>query len=162
MLVVFGTLSALSACSKAPGVEATVMLPEGDPDAGAEHFVELGCNSCHSVVGADIAEPEDKGPVRVLLGSRSGRTMTYGALVTAVVNPSHKLARRYRKDRVSADGESMMRNYNDTMTVTQLTDIVAFLQGHYEKAVRPGYKYPVYEYKSDEPEGEVETGEDSG
>jgi hypothetical protein len=43
-----------------------------------------------------------------------------------------------------------MTSYNDVLTVTQLTDLVAFLQAHYEKAERPGYKYPVYTDQSDD------------
>jgi len=41
-----------------------------------------------------------------------------------------------------------MTIYNDVLTVTQLTDLVAFLQAHYEQADRPGYRYPAYTYKA--------------
>ena len=113
-------------------------------------LVSLGCVSCHSVIGAEPPDPAEAGPVRVVLGSRSGRRMSYGQLVTSIVNPSHRLSARYHKDEVSQQGESLMTSYNDVLTVTQLTDLIAFLQKHYVKAERPGYKYHVYSYQSDD------------
>lgn len=139
----------LFACTQDSRMEGNVFLPEGDAAQGKAHFVSLGCTSCHVVVGADLPEPEADAPVRVILGSRTGRIMTYGDLVTSIINPSHKLARRYRKDEVSEEGQSIMKVYNDVMTVTQLSDLVAFLEKHYEKADRPGYRYPVYKYGDD-------------
>ena len=41
-------------------------------------------------------------------------------------------------------GESLMTVYNDVMTVTELVNIVAFLESRYEKLERPGYRYPTY------------------
>jgi len=125
-------------------------LPKGDAARGETTFVSLGCVSCHSGTGAELPEPDEAGPIRVALGSRTGRRMSYGRLVTSIVNPSHRLASRYRKDEVSEDGESLMSTYNDVMTVTQLTDLVAFLQAHYTDTERPGYKYPVYDYRSED------------
>lgn len=149
-------LTLLAACEQDERMQGEVYLPEGDPARGQEAFVSLGCVSCHTVTGAELPEPEVRRAIRVRLGSRTGRTMSYGQLVTAVVNPSHKLASRYRDDEVSQDGESLMKVYNDVMTITQLTDLVAFLQAHYEKAARPGYKYPTYTYESDEGPEEAE------
>ncbi len=135
---------AVSGCDLGTRTEGIVHLPEGDPERGKAHFIELGCVNCHSVVGAEL--PERDGPVRVVLGS-SGRVKSYGDLVTSVVNPSHKLSRRYREDEVSADGESLMAVYNDVMTVSQLTDLVAFLQQHYQRIKRPRYQYRRYDEK---------------
>lgn len=150
-VVALSALTFISACSPVDSGQASIYLPEGDRANGEALFVTLGCAGCHNVVGADLPEPAEAGPVRVLLGSKtSGRRMSYGQLVTSVVNPSHKLAARYRSSEVSADGESLMTSYNDIITVTQLTDLVAFLQAHYETADRPGYQYPVYNYRSDD------------
>jgi len=143
------TLALLAACDQDPRSKGGVFLPPGDAAKGETQFVSLGCVSCHTVVGAELPEPAAAGPVRVLLGSRTGRNMSYGELVTSIVNPSHRLASRYPEARVSAEGESIMTAYNDVMTVTQLTDLVAFLQAHYEKSDRPGYRYPVYTYGDD-------------
>ena len=147
----FGLFSLLflGACSPERHAQGGVFLPPGDAAKGETHFVSLGCVNCHTVVGAELPEPAAAGPVRVRLGSRTGRTLSYGQLVTSIVNPSHRLAKRYRKDEISEQGESLMTNLNEVLTVAQLTDLVAFLQAHYEKAERPGYKYPVYTYGAD-------------
>ena len=48
-----------------------------------------------------------------------------------------------------------MTTYNDVMTVTQLTDLVAFLQAHYEDVRHPRYKYTRYDLDEKEaPESE--------
>ena len=135
-------LVCLGGCESEVRSQGTLHLPEGDAERGKAQFVSLGCVNCHSVVGAEL--PEGEGPVRVVLGS-SGRVKSYGDLVTSVVNPSHKLSRRYRPSAVSEGGESLMTSYNDVMTVTDLTDIVAFLQGHYQRIDRPRYQYRRYE-----------------
>ena len=64
----------------------------------------------------------------IALGGEVTRIQTYGELVTSIINPSHRLAEGYPVDTVSVDGKSRMRNYNDVMTVTELTDLVMFLQ----------------------------------
>lgn len=152
-LMALCVLFCLSACDIDDRRQGDFYLPEGDAARGEEYFVSLGCVGCHTVIESELPEPAEAAPVRVLLGSRTGGMMSYGQLVTSIVNPSHRLSARYRKDEVSQDGESLMTNYNDVLTVTQLTDLVAFLQAHYEQAERPGYKYPVYDYRSeDDPE----------
>ena len=155
LIALFAVLC-LSACEQVDQRENTVFLPEGDAAQGQETFVELGCVSCHSVVGADLPEAAEAGS-RVLLGSQHRRSLSYGQLVTSIVNPSHRLSPRYRSDQISEDGESLMARYNDVMTVSQLTDLAAFLQQHYVKADRVGYQYPVYDYKANEAtEGDAE------
>lgn len=141
--IVAALLAILSTgCETDVRTQGSIHLPEGDAERGKEHFVSMGCVNCHAVVGAEL--PEGEGPLRVVLGS-SGRVKSYGDLVTSVVNPSHKLSRRYRPEQVSEDGTSLMASYNDVMTVTQLTDIVAFLQGHYQRIDRPRYQYRRYD-----------------
>ena len=149
-LVALFALICLSACDRDNRRQGDIYLPEGDAAKGKMHFVALGCVNCHRVIGAELPEPAEAGPVRVLLGSQSGRRMSYGELVTSIVNPSHRLSARYRREEVSKEGESLMTFYNDVLTVTQLTDLVAFLQAHYEKADRPGYNYPAHTYKADD------------
>lgn len=147
-VVALCALTCLSACDRDSQRHGDIYLPEGDAAKGKMHFVTLGCVSCHSVIGAELPEPAEEGPVRVLLGSHTGLRMSYGQLVTSIVNPSHRLSPRYPKDRISKEGESLMTFYNDVLTVTQLTDLVAFLQEHYEQADRPGYDYPAHTYKA--------------
>lgn len=143
-LVALCTLICLSACDRDDPRQGDIYLPEGDAVKGEMYFASLGCVNCHVVIGAELPEPAEAGPVRVLLGSQTRRNLSYGALVTSIVNPSHRLSARYRKDEVSDGGESLMPSYNDVMTVTQLTDLVAFLDAHYETAVRPDYEYRAY------------------
>jgi hypothetical protein len=147
-VVALCALICLSACDRDTRRQVDIYLPEGDAANGKKHFVSLGCVSCHSVIGAELPEPAEKGPVRVLLGSHTGLTMSYGQLVTSIVNPSHRLSPRHPRDKISQEGESLMTFYNDVLTVTQLTDLVAFLQAHYEQADRPGYAYPAHTYKA--------------
>lgn len=148
-------LASLSACDRDERKQGDIYLPEGDAAKGEMHFVSLGCISCHSIVDSDLPEPAQAGPVNVLLGSRTSGNISYGQLVTSIVNPSHRLSPRYRKGDVSLDGESLMISYNDVLTVTQLTDLVAFLQSRY-RTERVGYKYPVYSYPSDDDSGSAE------
>jgi len=114
----------------------------GDAEKGQALFVEYGCNGCHVVPGVDL--PEGGGPVRIVLGGRVSKVKSYPELVTSVINPSHKFIPRRRADEVSVDGESLMTVYNDVMTVTELIDIVAFLEASYVELERPGYRYPTY------------------
>ncbi len=119
-------------------------LPEGDADKGQELFVSYSCTTCHTVRDLDLPEPETKGPVTVSLGGRVSKLKSYSELVTSVINPSHQLVKRRRADEVSQEGESLMTVYNDVMTVTELTHIVAFLESRYEKFERPKVRYTIH------------------
>ena len=136
----------LSGCNVGGEGRNEVHLPAGDAAKGEELFVSVGCVSCHAVGDAEFQDSSSVSDVRVRLGSQTGRRMSYGQLVTSVVNPSHRLAPQYFSENIAENGESLMANYNDALTVTQLTDIVAFLQTHYEDVLRPGFRYPTYEY----------------
>lgn len=136
--------SLLAACSQGEGQLDQIHLPAGDATRGEALFTSLGCVSCHLAGGTKQQESATASPKKIRLGSATGQRMSYGQLVTAIVNPSHRFAPQYFSKNVSKDGESLMNNYNDTLTVTQLTDLVAFLQTHYEDVLRPGYRYPVY------------------
>lgn len=123
-------VSVLSACQ--PTGSAAFSFPEGDAEAGAQTFVELGCVSCHSVTGApEVRDNISQAERTIPLGGEQIRVYTYGELVTSIVNPSHKISQERLGTMVQSDGETNMRNYNDIMTVTQLTDLVTFLEAHY-------------------------------
>lgn len=140
----------LTACDPSIRSRDGIHLPQGDAARGKELFVSLGCISCHSVIDEQLPEPDAPGAARVLLGSHTSTALTYGQLVTSIVNPSHRLSPRYPRDAVADDGKSKMIIYNDVMTVSQLSDLIAFLAPHYERADRPGYQYPVYTYGGDD------------
>ena len=117
-------------------------LPEGNVENGAALFTSYQCTACHSVEGIDDTDIE--GVLNVKLGGEKTRIFTYEELLTSIINPSHKLAKGYAKDEVSNDGESKMRNYNDVMTVSELIDIVTYLETKYSLKPVGRTHYPDY------------------
>jgi L-cysteine S-thiosulfotransferase len=109
-------------------------LPDGDPERGKTAFVELKCYTCHTVSGMDLAvRGKEYAYLRsVVLGGETRRVKTYGELVTCIINPSHSLAKGYPRELITKNGQSAMANFNDTLTVQQLIDLVAFLQSRYQ------------------------------
>jgi len=130
----------LLACNPSPQSALGFRLPTGDSTAGQAAFIALQCTTCHQVAGLDLPAAQETGPARVTLGGDVTKVKTYGELVTSIINPSHRLAWGYSEEQVSRDGESLMRVYNEIMTVQQLIDLVAFLQTHYE-VVTPEHEY---------------------
>lgn len=131
----------LSGCQPDPPAFA---LPPGDIERGQALFVEYRCTTCHTVRDLDLPAPTEAGPVKVSLGGRVSRLASYEELVTSIVNPSHKLVRFGKAEELTADGESLMTVYNDVMTVSDLIDLVAFLDSRYEEFERPGYRYTLH------------------
>jgi hypothetical protein len=132
-------------CDGGPKSARGFSLPDGNMERGRAAFVELQCNTCHKVSGIDQVVSEDEPEFTVALGGEVNRIKTYGELVTSIINPSHRLAKGYSAEFVQTDdGESKMKNYNDVMTVSQLIDLVAFLQSRYtlieyERTIYPHY-----------------------
>jgi hypothetical protein len=129
-------------CAAAEDKEFT--LPPGDAERGQAAFVKFRCFDCHVVDGVDLPPGEEPGQVMVKLGGEVERLRQYGDLVTAIVNPSHRLAKGYTPSFVGEDGKSRMTVYNDVMTVSQLIDIVTFLQAHYKLRPFEPTPYPDY------------------
>lgn len=129
-----GLLTMLTAACNNPKSAAGFRLPDGDVQRGKAAFLELKCHTCHTVEKTEIPPPsKDYSYVRVVvLGGEVRQVKTYGELVTSIINPSHSLAPGYPKELITKDNQSAMANFNDTMTVRQLIDLVAFLQSHYE------------------------------
>jgi hypothetical protein len=130
-------------CDPGPKSGRGFTLPEGDAERGETAFVELKCYACHKVSGVELPDPDD-GVRVVTIGGEVARIQTYGELVTSIINPSHKLAKGYLADEVSQEGKSLMTNNNDAMTVSQLIDLVAFLQSHYSLKPYDPTEYPIY------------------
>ena len=97
------------------------------------------------IVG-DVTLPvgEQRDQMMVELGGEVARVRTYDDLVTAIINPSHRLAQGYAESLVASDGKSKMTVYNDVMTVSQLVDLVMFLQGKYRLPTPTPTSYPHY------------------
>src|SRR4029078_2753122 len=98
-------------------------LPKGDAERGKAAFVHCRCFDCHRVSGVDLPPGEEPDRVVVELGGNADSPRQYAELVTAIVNPSHRLAKGYTPSRVTRDGKSRMTVYNDVMTVSQLLDL---------------------------------------
>src|SRR4249919_1202335 len=119
-------IACLAGCAKHDDTGYT--LPPGNAERGQAAFIAFRCYDCHRIDGVELPLGEEPDQAVVELGGDRNRIKTYGDLVTAIVNPSHNLAKGYTPSLVTQDGKSRMTVYNDVMTVSQLIDIVAFLQ----------------------------------
>jgi len=132
----------LSGCDRDRMSEKGFRLPDGNASAGRETFLYMHCNQCHTIRGQDLPRLVGYEPF-VELGGPVTRVKTYGQLVTAIINPSHKLADGYAEELVSEEGRSKMYFYNNYMTVQELVDLVMYLQPHYDVVV-PQFEYRIY------------------
>ena len=130
--VVLAALAGLSGCEADRMSEKGFSLPEGNALAGREAFVYLHCHECHTVVGEEFPAVAMADPPFVQLGGKVTRVKTYGQLVTAIINPSHKLSRGLNTMTTTQQGTSRMPIYNEVMTVQQLVDVVTYLQTQYD------------------------------
>ena len=126
----------LGACDREARMASTgFRLPDGDPQAGREAFIYMQCHQCHTIEGMELPIIPGQEPPYVELGGKVTAVKTYGQLITAVIYPSHKLARGYAEEVVSEEGVSNMYVYNEHMTVQELIDIVMFLQPQYDVVI---------------------------
>jgi len=108
------------------------VFPEGDAGRGKQAFTDLECYNCHRVEGVfDLPAPTASPEKVLVLGGKVAQLRTYGDLVTAIIHPKYELSDKW-PGRANA-GESPMRVSNETMTVTQLLDIVTFLHPKYQE-----------------------------
>ena len=129
----FGVIALTIGCGEGRGFA----LPEGDIAAGKTAFTKFKCNDCHSTNDIKfIGTDED---LHIRLGGEVSSLKSYGELVTSVINPSHKVAKRYRS---ALDESTQMKSYNDVITVQELVDIVTYLQSEYEIVIPDTYGYP--------------------
>jgi len=111
----------------------------------AKHLITIyQCLSCHTIEGVEQKEIQKHAEISVVLGGNTRKTVTYAELVTSVINPSHKLASRYLIADVSTEGTSKMTVFNDVMTVTELVNLVAFLQPKYKLVPYQPTRYAYY------------------
>ena len=136
--LVFGTT--LAACSSPD--ESGFTLPVGSVEDGQAAFTRLGCAGCHDVIGAKGLLPADQVPdMTIPLGGTRDEVYTYGALVTAIINPSHTISDAYGVATSDEAGQSRMPSFNSVMTVQELADIVTFLEAHYYLEAFPRTDY---------------------
>lgn len=100
-------------------------LPAGDAKAGREVFGKLGCYKCHEVK-PDFPRGErssgDVGPE--LTGMGTHHPAEYFA--QSIVDPNAVILAG--PGFVGPDGRSVMPDYRDTLTFTELVDLVAYLK----------------------------------
>ncbi len=129
LLVLLSTLS-LNGCGG-------FSLPEGDIQSGKMAFIRYQCNDCHTVVGMEELREGIEPLMTLPLGGEVERIQTYDELMTSIINPSHIISRKFSdkevsETEVSEADVSKMRVYNDYMTVSDLINLVTFLQAQYE------------------------------
>lgn len=136
-VMVFGMAILLASsvgCSDGPDSPRGFSLPKGDEVAGEQTFIKYQCLACHNLSGYEGSDMEKMFSPPIRLGGRSAKVKTYAELVTSIINPSHKLAPRapYESKVADESGKSKMADFNDVMTITELINIVTFLQPKYE------------------------------
>lgn len=100
--------------------------PTGDPARGREVFTKLECYSCHEVKGEKFPAPSEAGKVGPEL-SQMGPLHDPEYFAEALINPSAVI--EPGKGYAGADGSSKMPSFNDSATVQEVVDLVAFLRG---------------------------------
>ncbi|MCI2284224.1 cytochrome C [Colwellia sp. MSW7] len=139
LVVTLFAILTLFACNQGVDSPQGFSLPKGNIVKGEAAFMKYQCLACHSLenysVNRDDYElitKEFKQPIP--LGGTSAVVTTYAQLVTSIINPSHKIAKKANlsEEVTNEDGSSKMRIYNDVMTVSELIDLVAFLQPKYK------------------------------
>lgn len=99
-------------------------LPKGNPAKGREVFEKLECYSCHQVAGERFPTPTDTEKIGPELASMAGHHPPE-FFAESIVNPGAVVDNRAWR---APDGSSKMPSYNDTMTVQDLIDVVAYLK----------------------------------
>ena len=116
----------------------SLRLPQGSAERGKVAFVVLKCVECHSVVGVgDLPPPSGKLETVVALGGEVARLRTVGDLLTSIIHPNYALSEQWKRPAGGKPEKSPMRVVNDQMTVTQMIDLVTFLQPRYTKLAPP-------------------------
>ncbi len=106
----------------------TFTLPEGDPAAGRQLFVDAECYKCHEIKGEVFpgVPPDEKGIGPELSGMAGLHTVEFFA--ESIINPNavidHDAA---EKGYLTEDGRSRMPDYSDVFTVRQVADLAAYL-----------------------------------
>jgi mono/diheme cytochrome c family protein len=109
--------------------------PKGNPAKGRQVFVKIECYSCHEVRGESFPAPSEKGKVGPEL-SQMGPLHEVEYFAEAIINSSASIEKGKGYD--AADGSSKMPSYNDSVTVQEVIDLVAYL-----RALRPPAQGPL-------------------
>ena len=97
-------------------------LPQGDPSKGREVFTKFACYACHRVARENFPDPGAAalGPELTHMGAMHPPEF----FAESVMNPDAVIAEeRFR----AANGRSIMRSFNNVMTVEELVNLSAYL-----------------------------------
>jgi mono/diheme cytochrome c family protein len=103
-------------------------LPSGNVAAGRKIFIEAECHKCHEVTGEKFPDiVKETGDVGPELAQMAGlHPAEYFA--ESIINPNAVIDHDAKeKGYTGPDGKSKMPSYNDTLTITQLADLTAYL-----------------------------------
>jgi mono/diheme cytochrome c family protein len=103
-------------------------LPKGDPIEGRKIFVEMECYKCHEIRGesfpATAAGEKGVGPEL----SQMAGMHPVEFFAESVINPNAVIDEDDKvKGYLGEDGKSRMPDYNDILTVKQISDLAAYL-----------------------------------
>ena len=102
-------------------------LPAGDPTKGKQVFADLECYKCHAIQGESFpragGDAKNVGPE--LTGMGGMHPAEYFA--ESILSPNAVILEG--SGYTGPDGKSIMPSYADSLSVTQLVDLVAFLKG---------------------------------
>jgi uncharacterized protein involved in high-affinity Fe2+ transport len=100
-------------------------LPEGDPAAGRAVFAKLECYQCHAIQGESFPQTSTPGGQTGpdLTGMGDHHPAEY--FTETIINPNAVIVTG--PGYTDASGMSIMPDYRGTLTVVELTDLVAYL-----------------------------------
>jgi hypothetical protein len=135
-------LALLVGCRTYPDYSSEFRFPiqTGDIQEGRAAFVDLGCPQCHAVDGVELPEWKGTRFITMPLGGDLIFAKTYADIVTSIINPNHIISDKYLEQLPAnqrARTNTSPMYMNPEMKVTQLIDIVAFLNSRYK--LLPGY-----------------------
>src|SRR6266508_542686 len=102
-------------------------LPAGDPAKGRQLFADLECYKCHAIQGAGF--PPGGGDAKSVGPELTGMGGMHPAeyFAESILSPNAVILEGPGYS--GPDGTSIMPGYADSLSVTQLVDLVAFLKG---------------------------------
>src|SRR5262245_40261648 len=101
-------------------------LPGGDAARGRQVFVDLECYKCHAVKGENF--PASGGDAKNVGPELTGMGSHHPAEYFAESNPAPHAVIPHGPGHTGPDGTSIMPSYAESLSVTQLVDLVAFVR----------------------------------
>lgn len=131
-ILIFALSPVLSLFSQDP-VEMTPVFPDGDAKKGRALFEEKMCSRCHTVEGVKF--PDHDLPVidDIRLAGANNRGWSRDSYASEIMDPQHLISPDHREamlrigDRTAAETSPML-DYNQSLTVGDLIDLVMFLE----------------------------------